>query len=1356
MRDYWRGEPARSASSPTGSPAAPTSTSDGRRPYASINFVTAHDGFTLRDLVSYNEKHNEANGEDNQDGEIHNRSWNCGVEGPTDDPEVNALRAPPAAQLPGHAVPLAGRADAAGRATRSAARSTATTTPTARTTRSPGSTGRPSTPSCSSSRAALIALRAAPPGLPPAALVPGPAHLRQRARHRLVDARRQRDVRRATGRRHAKSLGVFLNGDGIDARRAREQRIVDDTFLLLFNAHHEPIDAPGVKRWGEIVGARLLDLRPRQRRREPRRAVTPTSCRDRSVGGRCCGGGSPREVRSRPRPPRATYRLQLHAGLRLRRRRRRSADYLADLGVSHLYLSPVLQAAPGSTHGYDVVDHARSTTSWAAPRPTPALCAALGAARPGPGARHRAQPHGDRRRRRTAGGGTCSRTARQPLRRPLRRRLGPARAEKLRNTVLLPVLGDHYGRVLEAASWPRSATGRPSRSATSTTPAGGAATLDGARAGRPPAGRLRRAGLHRRRRFRAPAAGHRAPTGPRWPSATATRRVLRQPPAGWLLGRRPHASARRRRAGWPRSTPTSTPSTRCSSARTTGSPTGGRPAEEPRLPRFFDINTWSACASRTPRSSDDTHELVLRWCADGRGRRGCASTTPTACATPRVPRAPPAAPAADGGDLDRGVEKILAGRGAARRRGRSPAPPATTSQPVGGLFVDPPARRPLTAGSTASSPASRPTGDEVVVEAKALLRRDPGRRRGPADALLVDVCERRPHHRDRTRHELAEALRELLVSFPVYRTYVRADVPGRPPAPTTARVEAAVADGRARRDDIDPGLLEFLAGCCCRGSTPRRPLEHEFAMRFQQLTGPVMAKGVEDTGLLPLQPAAWRSTRWAATRPVRRAGRRVPRRQRRACERWPATMTTCRPTTPSAARTCGPGWRCCRRCPRPGARRAAVDGGLGQSRWPGGERRPPHPVPALPDAGRGVADRRRAGGGATWPRRRRRPRSAPRGPSPTPPTTPPATPGSRPCSPTRAGRRGRGFAVARWRRGWVNALAQAAGADRAGRARRLPGQPSWWDLSLVDPDNRRPVDFALRRALLAEWAPPPRPETLLARADEGLPKLRVTRDALHLRRRRPGGVRRRARPAPTGRSGGPAPRPTTWWPSPGAATAAVVVPRLVLGWRRRRRAAAVTGGPAADRAGRDRTRPRRVRRHAGRPAGLARPGDRRPVGRRRGAGPTCSPASPGGCPGSLRADVAATVFVSVWAPRAAVGRGRAARRGGDAAPAQRPRRAGGPATCPTRRPGDYRFSLDGGPPAARPRSRWQPHGVHGPSRVVDHGAFAWTDGGWRRRRPARRRALRAARRHVLRRGTFDGADRPPRPPGRPRASTPSS
>jgi len=92
-RDYWRSQEetlGECAARLTGS--SDLYQDDGRKPYASINFVTAHDGFTLRDLVSYNEKHNEANGENNQDGESNNRSWNLGAEGPTDDPEVNAKR----------------------------------------------------------------------------------------------------------------------------------------------------------------------------------------------------------------------------------------------------------------------------------------------------------------------------------------------------------------------------------------------------------------------------------------------------------------------------------------------------------------------------------------------------------------------------------------------------------------------------------------------------------------------------------------------------------------------------------------------------------------------------------------------------------------------------------------------------------------------------------------------------------------------------------------------------------------------------------------------------------------------------------------------------------------------------------------------------------------------------------------------------------------------------------------------------------------------------------------------------------------------------------------------------------------
>jgi glycogen operon protein len=92
LRDFWRGELSVAAFAGRFAGSADLY-ADGRHPNASINFVTAHDGFTLRDLVSYNEKHNDANQEDNQDGANDNRSWNCGAEGETDDPEVLALRA---------------------------------------------------------------------------------------------------------------------------------------------------------------------------------------------------------------------------------------------------------------------------------------------------------------------------------------------------------------------------------------------------------------------------------------------------------------------------------------------------------------------------------------------------------------------------------------------------------------------------------------------------------------------------------------------------------------------------------------------------------------------------------------------------------------------------------------------------------------------------------------------------------------------------------------------------------------------------------------------------------------------------------------------------------------------------------------------------------------------------------------------------------------------------------------------------------------------------------------------------------------------------------------------------------------
>jgi glycogen operon protein len=92
-RDFWKGEASAAAIASRMSASADLFNHGGRRPWASVNFITAHDGFTLNDWASYNEKHNEANNENNQDGSTDNRSWNCGAEGETEDADINALRA---------------------------------------------------------------------------------------------------------------------------------------------------------------------------------------------------------------------------------------------------------------------------------------------------------------------------------------------------------------------------------------------------------------------------------------------------------------------------------------------------------------------------------------------------------------------------------------------------------------------------------------------------------------------------------------------------------------------------------------------------------------------------------------------------------------------------------------------------------------------------------------------------------------------------------------------------------------------------------------------------------------------------------------------------------------------------------------------------------------------------------------------------------------------------------------------------------------------------------------------------------------------------------------------------------------
>jgi glycogen operon protein len=240
----------------------------GRRPYASINYVTAHDGFTLHDLVSYNEKHNDANGEENRDGIDDNLSWNCGGEGPTSDPAILALRERQqrnflATLLLSQGVPMLCGGDEIDRTQHgnNNAYSQDNETSWFDWTLDEHQQG------LLAFTRSLIALRRRHPALRRREFLSG----------RRIRGSELKDLTwfRPDGKEmteedwnnpHARSLGLRLAGDALAEVDAWDDPIVDDTFLVLLNAHHEPIPfvlpahRPGV-RWEIVLDSRAPDGR---------------------------------------------------------------------------------------------------------------------------------------------------------------------------------------------------------------------------------------------------------------------------------------------------------------------------------------------------------------------------------------------------------------------------------------------------------------------------------------------------------------------------------------------------------------------------------------------------------------------------------------------------------------------------------------------------------------------------------------------------------------------------------------------------------------------------------------------------------------------------------------------------------------------------------------------------------------------------------------------------------------------------------------------------------------------------------------------------------------------------------------
>jgi glycogen operon protein len=241
MRDFWRSQAtvADFASRLTGS--SDLYADDGRHPSASINFITAHDGFPLADLVAYNGKHNEANLEDNKDGTDDNRSWNHGAEGPTDDPEINALRARQQRNflttlLISQGTPMLLGGDEMGR-----------------------TQGGNNNAWCQDTEISwfdwelspeqeelreftkrLIALRREHPVFRRRQFLQGVEENIEGLPdvwwfrtdgHRMT----QEDWSQADGHK----LGMFLNGEEIEAPDPQGNPVIDDSFVVLFNAHHE-------------------------------------------------------------------------------------------------------------------------------------------------------------------------------------------------------------------------------------------------------------------------------------------------------------------------------------------------------------------------------------------------------------------------------------------------------------------------------------------------------------------------------------------------------------------------------------------------------------------------------------------------------------------------------------------------------------------------------------------------------------------------------------------------------------------------------------------------------------------------------------------------------------------------------------------------------------------------------------------------------------------------------------------------------------------------------------------------------------------------------------------------------------
>jgi len=789
------------------------------------------------------------------------------------------------------------------------------------------------------------------------------------------------------------------------------------------------------------------------------------------------------------RPLRGTYRVQLHAGFDFAAAAS-IADYLAALGISHLYCSPYLQAAKGSTHGYDIVD----------PR---AVNRELGGA---PGLARLSEAL------RVVGLGQVldivpnhmAISAENPWWWDVLEN-GPASRyasyfdvdwdppeTRLRNVVLLPVLADHYGRVLERGDlrlhregvaftiryhdhvFPVSPKSLDSLLAIAAerTRSEALAFIADALSELPTATATDHASVERRHRHKAVLYDALTRLFTEEPhTAQAVDAVVDEVNTSIdaldaLLERQNFRLAHWRAA-----------------------------ARDLGYRRFFDINGLVGLRIEHEHVFQDTHRLVQAWLIDGT-LDGLRIDHPDGL---RDPEAYFDRLRAAGPDAWIIVEKIL-----------QPGEALRDSWPIdgttgydflnrlSGLFVDPEGEKAVTELYAEFTGESTDWAEVARAKKHQVMRESMGSDLNRLTALFLEICERRRRYRDYTRHELHEALRDTLACFPVYRTYVRPE-PAAVDEDDARRIVEATETARAHRADLDGELFEFLRDLLRRRLVG--DLETELTMRFQQLSGPVMAKGVEDTAfysfnrLMSLNEVGGDPATFGVG----------VEEFHRACadtqELWPRTMLAT--STHDTKRSEDVRARIDllseipERWGQAVRRWAALNERHHRGEWP--DRNAEYLFyqtlvgawPIEPDRMLAYMKKatRETKAHTSW-------------------TTPNEPYDTALQSFVQAAMADLDFTVdveafvaPLIPTGRVNSLAQTLLKLTA------PGVPDvyqgteLWDLSLVDPDNRRPVDYALRRRLLSELDRLT-PKEIMARSDEGLPKLWLIRQTLQLRRLR--------------------------------------------------------------------------------------------------------------------------------------------------------------------------------------------------------------------------------------------------------------